>query len=151
MIRSTSLEAYELIRAKLSHRHERIAHVLFFFGPATANEASVEISKLATVIQPHELKNTHARFTELAALGVIAEVDRRACKVTGRTAIVWGLTGRKPTKAPVVTKAQQIEQLRAMISVRDARIRSLERQLQGHQQGTLPGLSGGDPFAGTPQ
>lgn len=35
-----------------------------------------------------------ARFTELSARGLIAEVTTRKCEITGRTAVVWEATDR---------------------------------------------------------
>jgi len=85
--RRTSIEAYEALKesGKLSRLRWIIYDYLFHNGPATAQEAFKALG-LQT--------NQSGRFTELRQLGVIEEVGRAQCRVTGREVIAWDVTER---------------------------------------------------------
>lgn len=51
-----------------------------------------------------------ARFTELADMGLIEEVERRPCNVTGRRAIVWSFVVGPPRPREKSSKAMELAQ-----------------------------------------
>lgn len=94
MTRETSLEAYtQMVESgKLRGKQAEALAAIMKHGPATSAEI---IQRLGT-----NVNLWRARFTELAARGLITEVGSRKCTVTGRTALVWLWSGRtKPLKA----------------------------------------------------
>lgn len=102
--RETSREAYRqlLESGELPKRQADALAALIEHGPATSAEIIVRYL-------PNGLNVNlwRARFTELAARGLIEEVDSRRCKVTGRTALVWQYSGRtQPLAAKHRTSAK---------------------------------------------
>jgi hypothetical protein len=91
-LRETSLEAYWTIRREgLLPRarfevYERIAQR----GPLTGAEIDEQLRVGGG------RGHGHKRLPELRRLGCIREVETRICRVTGRRAIAWAVTGRLP-------------------------------------------------------
>lgn len=114
--RKTSREAYEQLKesGKLSRLRWIIYDYLFHHGPATAQECFKAL-KLET--------NQSGRFTELRDLGVVEEVGRTTCRVTGREVIAWDVTDRAELAAAAKeTSDRQVELEQAMRdAVRDLR------------------------------
>ena len=93
--RETSIEAYHRVKESglLSELRLRVYEILCHHGPMTAGEMLEYTNKKI----PHSGVYT-TRFSELQRWGAIKEVDKRPCKTTGFTAIVWGITGDLPVK-----------------------------------------------------
>ena len=95
-IRETSREAYrQLVESGvLRGKQAAILWLVVTHGPGTAAEILHRSS------HDGNRNLARARFTELAAKGLISEVDRRQCRITGRVALVWEATDRtKPLDA----------------------------------------------------
>lgn len=85
----TSVAAYEsaLKSGLIAGQLVRVGHLIATYGPGT----SAEVLKGTGLDANRNL--ARARFTELANRGLITEVERRRCKITGRKAIVWRFVG----------------------------------------------------------
>ena len=105
-MRSTSLEAYRQIEADgtLSAVRWAAYACLYEKGPLTGAELD------------DALKDTggrghyHKRLPELRDRGVVAEVGKRSCRITGHEAIEWDVTDNLPNelskKAPKPNKVE---------------------------------------------
>lgn len=113
MTRETSVDAYNAILALLPEARRTVYRDLHAMGNATSGElAAQNVMRHAAV---------SARLTELRNLGVVCEAGTRECKITGRRAIVWHITGNKPKPTPrKPTRAQldadEIARLKARLS-----------------------------------
>lgn len=98
--RDTSCEAYDYIRDNgvLSIQQWRIYHHLFARGPLTIGECFAAIRFVGHNVND----NTRTRFGELRDMGVIRELDKRECKVTGRTVLTFDVTSNLPEHLPLV-------------------------------------------------
>jgi predicted ArsR family transcriptional regulator len=109
---NTSRRAYNALVASglLVGKQEQIMAMLASRGPATSGEL---LARLA----PGENTNAwRARFTELQGRGLIREVEQRRCKISGRTCVVWGLTGRdKPLERKRGATAPSAKTLLALL------------------------------------
>lgn len=85
-VRETSRRAHREILPALPGARAAVYFALKCHGAGTARE----------VCNTASLDGGWKRFSELQRLGMIEEVDRRRCKVTGRMAIVWAV--RKPPR-----------------------------------------------------
>jgi hypothetical protein len=92
-IRQTSIEVFHQMEEKLSERRWEAYKILFEYGPMTSNEI-FEHARLHG--NPNYRHNTNARMTELRDLGVVKEVGKRPCGVTGHVVIEWDVTGELP-------------------------------------------------------
>jgi hypothetical protein len=104
-IRQTSIDTYHKISSEglLSKRRLEVLESIIKFGrPGT----SAEIYRTMNTTEKG-ITQSRARFTELERMGVICEVDKRACSVTGITATVWDLTDNLPTKLERVTTKKE--------------------------------------------
>ncbi len=90
MIRQTSIEAYQTIRESglLSRRRLEAYDILFNHGPMTAQELDRKAGSVGL----------WKRLSELEAVGVVATVGERDCKVTNMNAILWDVTDKLPIK-----------------------------------------------------
>ena len=84
MIQETSLQAYyQEIAPRLGQKQMKVFEALVFGGPMTNSEIS-DYLKI-------QINTTTPRTFELRALGLVVEKERRPCKITGRSAIVWSV------------------------------------------------------------
>lgn len=83
MIQSTSISAYKDIRSQLGFRQLEVLDQLKH-GSATIKELSVVLNRTPNEISP--------RLFELREKGIVFEGVKRACRISGRTAIQWCLT-----------------------------------------------------------
>lgn len=111
-MRQTSIEAYNKIKENglLSKARLSVYETLYKYGPLTGGE----------IFNAHpDLYGTHhivkgsvcARLTELRRSGVVQEVGKRVCGITGRRAITWDVTPKLPVKfsrKEIVTKKELI-------------------------------------------
>lgn len=95
-VRPTSIQTYREIRDSglLSKRRWEVYDALYEHGPCTANELFKKWKVRSFVTQ----QNIHPRLGELRELGVVAELEKRRCEVTGREAYVWITTDDMPVK-----------------------------------------------------
>ena len=105
MIRETSIEAFNKIKENglLSVRRMQVYEVLFHDGPLTQNEAHKLLWKLGIRTEKQSIT---PRFNELYQVGVIKEVGKKVCSVTGNNCILWDVTKNLPVKfeKPIVHK-----------------------------------------------
>ncbi len=117
MTKATSLAAWQRMRdlGLLKGQLVDILEHVIQHGPGTAAEI------LHRTKYERNLNLSRARFTELQERGLIREIDARACKISGRHALVFEATGReKPLAAPKRikgTKAQWRDLAERMIKV----------------------------------
>ena len=110
MVRDTSIEVYQQIRDEglLSKVRFSVYSCVFKFGPITQGEVKKKLNMDSNTATP--------RFAELKTQGVITEVGKRPCKITGRTVYEWDVTNKLPKPLPKKkTKDQIIEELRSTI------------------------------------
>lgn len=96
MIRDTSIQTYREITENglLSKRRFDVYDVLFHHGPLTQTEVHAIVAKNTKI----SIRSITPRFSELERMGVIREVDRKICSVTGRQCIRWDVTSKLPIK-----------------------------------------------------
>lgn len=87
--RETSREAYrQLVESgQLRGKQREALQAVVGYGGGTS--AEIIAHSLGT-----NVNLWRARFTELAARGLIVEAGTRKCRITGKTAIVWEYSGR---------------------------------------------------------
>jgi hypothetical protein len=108
MVRGTSIEAYNHIKEKglLTGMRMAVYDAIYKSGECTSGEAFANY--LSDNDKSGFITQSRARFTELREMGVVYEKYERPCKITGRTAIVWALTGDLPIPlAKKITKKQK--------------------------------------------
>jgi len=81
MVRQTSLRAYKDIN--LGKRQKEVYKAIKKHGIGTAREIYREMDK------PGVYSGYQPRFTELREKGLLREIGKRKCNVTGRLAVVW--------------------------------------------------------------
>lgn len=93
MIRLTSIETYHQIKKEglLKKLQLKVYEGIVNRGKCTATEAVQGFRKTT-----HGLSS---RFTELKRMGVIKEMPKRKCSITGRNAITWMVTNELPKRA----------------------------------------------------
>lgn len=85
MIQDTSQKAFrEEVVPTLGQRHSEVMAALVGLGEATNSELSTALGWSINRVTP--------RIHELRKAGRVADVEKRPCKVTGRTAYVWAAT-----------------------------------------------------------
>lgn len=83
MIRQTSLMAYRDVLPELSVRYQEYLVALRGIGhPAT----DLEVSRFSGHSDPNYFR---PRRNELVKMGLVVEVGKRECSVSGKTALVW--------------------------------------------------------------
>lgn len=97
MNRSTSAMTYAELedRGVLRGQRYEVLQAFYQYGPGTA----AEILKSAGLDGNRNL--TRARVSELANAGRLVKIDERACKVTGKQAIVWSAIARDVPPQPL--------------------------------------------------
>ena len=95
MTRQTSIDTFVQIKNEglLSKMRLKVYKAIFNKAPCTSAEAMEGIMTPDNV-----LSQSRARFTELRDRGVIKEIGKRLCKITGRNVIVWDLTDMLPVE-----------------------------------------------------
>lgn len=115
MTRQTSIEAYNQIKAEglLSKLRFVVYDCIFHNGPITQGEC---VDILQKRLECGNNSGTIAsRFAELKNFGVIQEVGKRPCKLTGRTVLEWDVTDKLPVEFERVSKDQIIRELQSVI------------------------------------
>lgn len=131
MTRRTSIEAYHQIKDEglLTEARLVVYEILFERGPLTAGEVFLWMRRMNqghTVVKG----SVCARLTELRDTGVVAEVGKRECELTGHTAILWDVTENIPFKLEKrKSKDAVIREKDEIIANLKAHIHSLDCQL----------------------
>lgn len=83
-IQQTSLQSYgEILSSnKVSDRHDEIYRALLKIGEGTDREICYQLGQ-------HDPNYVRPRRNELVKLGLVRQVCKRTCDITGKTAIVW--------------------------------------------------------------
>jgi len=81
MISVTSETSFQEIRDSLGQKQFQILNYLALLGHATNNEISKQYGIPINCVTP--------RIKELREMGIVTQVSKRPCKVTGRRAMVW--------------------------------------------------------------
>lgn len=97
MTRQTSVSAYNDIidSGWVKAQHKAIYQYMYTFGPRTSGECFYEMNAGNPT---KALTQSRARFTELRGMGMLREVGKRKCAITGRVVILWDVTDNKPKK-----------------------------------------------------
>lgn len=122
-VRETSIEAYNYITSSgvISERRAQIYAILYKHGPLTAGEA-LKFVEEEFGYRPYS--STHGRFTELRDMGVVKELGKKKCDMTGREVILWDVTAAFPTK---IEKMPSNKELVGILSKENERLRELLR------------------------
>lgn len=98
MVRETSKEAYRKIveQKLLPPLQQLVLDAVYNFGPCTANELVRDMKEAGKTTKGRDF--FAQRLSELRDKGVIDELPKRECGVTGHSAYVWAYSGRMPVK-----------------------------------------------------
>lgn len=95
MVRKTSIQAYDKIKENglLGRMQFQAYHHLYLHGPMTAMElkAMMGFKKADSQVR--------ARLNELRTLGVVQEIGKKKCSVTGNVVILWDVNDCVPNRA----------------------------------------------------
>ena len=80
-MRTTSLIAWQEAKLTLGERQAQVLEHLAIHGPMTGKQLDHYINA-----------DAHKRLSELNRMGKIVEVRKDICPVSGKTAIVWGIS-----------------------------------------------------------
>lgn len=95
----TSRKAYlDEIAPSLGARQIKVMEMLDRLGEATNSELAEALEWKINTITP--------RVLEVRNKGLVVEAKKRVCKITGRVAIAWMLTGSKPLIIEVISKKE---------------------------------------------
>ena len=131
MTRTTSAEAYKIIKRDglLSRARWEAYDIASRFGPASDNE----LRQAAQADGCHSfeaLDGLGKRYSELRDMGVLCEEGTRICKVSGKRAIVWAVSGELPRKlAKRQTRAEQVAFLEKQLRQAQAEIVRMASEL----------------------
>lgn len=90
---STSVEAAEGVKPKLSRLREAMLTVIGECGPMTAMEAASECCKRHGGIW---LESARKRCHELVRMNLVVECDPRRCSYSGKMAMVYRISSSSP-------------------------------------------------------
>jgi len=101
MVRDTSRAALIAMEQGnlLTKRRLQIYRALFRAGPCTANELLLEMP----AEEVRNAANINTRLRELNLQGVVSEVGKKVCTVTGMNVIEWDVTSKMPKELPPKT------------------------------------------------
>lgn len=87
-MRSTSLQAYaDLVTSgALNQKQRAVWAVLHLDGPKTGRELDRTLNT----------QDAHKRLSELERAGVVEEMHKTTCSVTGKKAVLWRITEKDP-------------------------------------------------------
>jgi hypothetical protein len=109
-VRETSLEVYKRINDEglLSKMRLKVYNELYKHGPCTCGE----LMRAMRVDKLDRQGNVWSRLCEMRDQGVVAEVDKRECTVTGNKQLVWATTNSLPDKyIPRKTKKEKVDEI----------------------------------------
>lgn len=108
MIRETSIAVYHQIQEEglLSDRRNQVFKCLWEHGPMTQNETYIKLN-----VPNLQQSSIMPRFAELKDLGVITDIGKRICTITGRMVLEWEVTGDLPVKKSKASFKEQKEEI----------------------------------------
>lgn len=120
-VRDTSIHTFRDLAdsGDLSRMRRKVYQDIYLHAPTTANETFQRLGCPT---------NQSGRFTELKERGWIKEAGRRACRVTGRTVIEWGIV-QDSTEEIEVPKTK-LQQARERIEELEAENEQLKKELE---------------------
>ncbi len=86
MIQETSIESYLDFSDKLGDKQKEVLNAIRQMVAGTDTE-------IANYLGYNDINAIRPRRFELVASGLVREVGKRLCSITGKRAIVWGLGG----------------------------------------------------------
>lgn len=94
MVRDTSIEAYRQIKnsGRLSELQWLVYSILYQFGPLSRSETAAKIVGSTR-------DGVHQRFAELRRFGLIKQVGKRICTITGKKVYIWDVTSKIPAES----------------------------------------------------
>lgn len=111
MTRQTSIDAFRQIQESgvLGKYQFMIYNALFEAGPLTSMEVTVQCGRSG-----NDVRSISPRMAELRDMGLIIEVGKKQCSITGRTVLAWDVTSKIPNGERIKKKTskQIIEELR---------------------------------------
>jgi hypothetical protein len=119
-VRETSVKAYEEIKHTLPETYRVICDVI---ARAYSEPTAREIDSNALAIFGRSIKS-HKRMQELIRQDLVEECGERECNVSGRTAIIYRLTGR-PRKI-----AKRAAPKKLLVGVMKTQIETLEGDIK---------------------
>ena len=88
--KETRRESYNAVLPTLNERQKTVLQVLKDCGDMTAQEIAAELHRRG--ITPTDERNFSApRLTELADMGIVKAIGKKACGKTGKTVSVWSV------------------------------------------------------------
>lgn len=104
MTRQTSIEAYHQIVSEglLKSIQLETYKLLFKHGPCTGSELTKIAMEKSSNPRPRD--SHFQRCSELRDKGLVYEVGKRPCTVTGRRCIEWDVTDKLPKTLPKVKR-----------------------------------------------
>lgn len=111
LIRETSIEAYNEIRAKGLLKEQQLAvyAILFQYGPLTSRELDGYLAKPGV---DGDRPSYHKRLSELERLGCVRPMGKRKCSISGRTVMAWDVTAKLPQEPPKTVRRPSKKDLR---------------------------------------
>lgn len=117
MIRQTSIEAYHKIKedGTLSSSRWHVYEILYKHGPLTAGELKQKM--LWSKENFLKVYKSESRLTELRDMGVVQELGKKKCSLSGMTVILWDVTDKLPVKLKRDVKPSKKKMLADAIEV----------------------------------
>jgi predicted Zn-ribbon and HTH transcriptional regulator len=99
-VRDTSMEIYLKIlnNGLIGKKQQEVFKILFKYGPLTGAEVA---NMMAVLNQKSNVSETvRNRLNELKAMGIVTELPKAPCPVTGNTVYRYDVTSKLPVKPP---------------------------------------------------
>ena len=99
-VRDTSREIYQKIRKEglIGKKQIQVYEILFMYGPLTGSEVANWMDEF------HQKSNVSEtvrnRLNELKAMGIVTELPKAPCPVTGNTVYRYDVNSKLPVKPP---------------------------------------------------
>lgn len=90
--------------------------------------------EIAALLPQYQLNSISPRIAELARMGLIATTGERACKITGKTALVWDKTNAVPITTARGKPKNKVQLLRAQLAEAQNEIVRLETIVTNQQK-----------------
>lgn len=95
-VRDTSKEAYKAVMESgyVGKKQKEIYSALYDHGPVTGGELHYRMN----LSRNPSHSNVVTRLGELREIGIVRELPKRTCSVSGHQAYLWDVTSRHPEK-----------------------------------------------------
>lgn len=97
MVRQTSIDVFHKIKDQglVGRMQFLVYEIIFEKGPMTGGEVVAILTGGRGITS-----QARSRINELVKVGLVVEVGKRKCSVTGQVALLWDVTANLPTKPP---------------------------------------------------